>query len=213
VLRHRLLSDLGDEPAFERPIRQATAQLDRHYRQAYRALVAALDSDRYHVLVEALRLLGSQVPDTKAAARRVDRLGARLVAKADRRVHRTMTAAVGLPASAQRDQLLHDARKAAKQARYAAEAVAPAIGDQARSYAAAMSALQEELGQRQDAVLAQRQLLALAVGQPWDLAFLYGRLHAREAQRVVSLDTDLDQAWHAACADGTREWLGDSRTS
>lgn len=207
VLQHRLLAGHGDEPTFARPLRLAAGQLGRDYRAAHRNLLDALESDRYHALVDGLRMLAAKPQGTKTAAKRADRTGARKVAKADRRLHRTMTAGVGLPAGVERNRALHDARKAAKQARYAAEAVAPALGKPARSFADAMKQLQKKLGARQDAVVAQGRLLELASNQRWDLAFLCGQLHAREVRRAAAVDEALDKIWRAASDEGIRAWL------
>jgi CHAD domain-containing protein len=53
-----------------------------------------------------------------------------------------------------RDTALHEARKAAKRSRYAAEAATPALGKQARRFAKRMKAVQSALGDHHDAVTA-----------------------------------------------------------
>ena len=52
------------------------------------------------------------------------------------------------------DEDLHAVRIRAKRARYAAEAVAPAIGKAAKRFASAVADVQEVLGNHQDAVVA-----------------------------------------------------------
>ncbi|PWU21564.1 MAG: CHAD domain containing protein [Candidatus Rokuibacteriota bacterium] len=56
------------------------------------------------------------------------------------------------------DAELHDVRIRTKRVRYAAEAVAPLVGKQARTFAAAAAALQDVLGDLNDAVVAERWL-------------------------------------------------------
>ena len=94
------------------------------------------------------------------------------------------------PAGAEREELLHDARKAAKRARYAGESVSRIFGKDAVAFAAAMEDVQEALGEHQDSVLTRERLRDLARHtSSTDAAFLYGRLHALEeasAARVAA---------------------------
>jgi CHAD domain-containing protein len=80
--------------------------------------------------------------------------------------------------------LLHDARKAAKRARYAAEAAAPVLGGKtAARLARRYRKLQEVLGEHQDSVLAVDFLHRLALhseGEPTTFSFAVGVLYERE---------------------------------
>ena len=80
------------------------------------------------------------------------------------------------PDAPSRQSAEHEARKAAKRVRYAAEAAVPVAGEPARQLARAAEEVQEALGRRQDAVVAQAVLadLALAPGTPAGYAFAYG---------------------------------------
>ncbi|MET8544708.1 CHAD domain-containing protein, partial [Kitasatospora sp. NPDC004799] len=107
--------------------------------------------------------------------------------------HRTHGKREGEPSSrppaaapGERDLALHEARKAAKRARYAGETAAPAVGARAERYARRMRAVQEVLGDHQDAVVAASTLAAEAAasGEPFGYGVLYGRqLAAQEAAR------------------------------
>ena len=66
------------------------------------------------------------------------------------------------PEGAKREELLHEARKSAKRARYAAESVSSAFGKHATAFAAAMEGMQEALGEHQDSVVARQRLRELA---------------------------------------------------
>ena len=61
------------------------------------------------------------------------------------------------------DARLHEVRKAAKRARYAAEAAEPVLGPRARRMARRAEALQELLGEHQDSVTARSLLRQLGV--------------------------------------------------
>src|SRR5205814_929201 len=62
------------------------------------------------------------------------------------------------------DEALHEVRKRAKQARYAAEAVTGVIGKPAGRLASAVAGVQEVLGGLQDAVVAEEWLRKAATG-------------------------------------------------
>ncbi|NKY10822.1 CHAD domain-containing protein, partial [Cellulomonas hominis] len=103
----------------------------------------------------------------------------------------------------------HRARKAAKAARYAGEAVRPAFGKGARRYARAMEALQEVLGEHHDAVVARARLRELArVAPDTGVAFLYGRLHAAEEARGREAERGVRAAARAARGRKLRRWFG-----
>ena len=69
------------------------------------------------------------------------------------------------------------ARKAAKRARYAGEAMTPAIGKDARRFANQMKKVQSVLGDHQDAVIAREveRELGIAAHLAGENAFSYGR--------------------------------------
>ena len=88
------------------------------------------------------------------------------------------------PAGPARDAALHQARKSARRARYAAEAASPATGKQARRFARQMKQVQSVLGDQHDAVLARQAARDLGIGAylAGENAFTYGLLHERELQ-------------------------------
>ena len=112
-------------------------QLAHAYRAAHERVLADLDSHRYHELMAALEAVLTAPPLRKRAQAPAGKVLPRLVGRSYDRVRRDVKQAHSLPAGAERDERLHDARKAAKQARYAGEAVAPVFGKDADRFAAA----------------------------------------------------------------------------
>src|SRR5207244_816693 len=123
--------------------------------EARRALLAALDSGRYLALLESLDRLIEATPFTPEAEKRAGKVLPALVWKALRRTRRRMDTAKVADAGQRQNLALHEARKAAKRARYAAEAVAPAAGKQASRTAKALKKVQSTLGAHQDTVIAR----------------------------------------------------------
>jgi CHAD domain-containing protein len=102
------------------------------------------------------------------------------------------------------DQQLHAVRIRAKRSRYAAEAVAPALGTRARRFAKAVAGLQDVLGDHQDAVVAATWLRATAESsQSRDDVFVAGVLTGMI--RVVEHETRA--AWPAAWEKARRRRL------
>ena len=119
-----------------------------------------------------------------------------------------MKQADATPAGAEREELLHDARKAAKRARYAGESVSRIFGKDAVAFAAAMEDVQEALGEHQDSVLTRERLRDLARHtSSTDAAFLYGRLHALEEAAAEQSQRHFDAAWKAAGRKSLHRWL------
>ena len=141
-------------------------------------LLAALDSDRYFSLLDDLdRLLAEPPLTAKAASPGAGALPAaarRAARQADRRMHRAWDA----PAGQRRNEALHLARKSARRARYAAEAMTPAVGRKAARFAKRMKQVQSVLGEHQDSVIAAAQARDLGIGAhlAGENAFSYGLL-------------------------------------
>jgi CHAD domain-containing protein len=118
--------------------------------------------------------------------------------------------ALELPPGHDRDLALHDARKAAKRARYAAEAARPALGKPAKRLAKRMKAVQSLLGDHQDSVVAREALRTLAVqahaaGEP---AFTWGLLYGREEAAAAARERELPEVWERASRAKLRAALG-----
>jgi CHAD domain-containing protein len=91
----------------------------------------------------------------------------------------------------------HEARIRAKKARYAAEAVAPVLGEDVKRFAKALSGVTELLGEHQDAWVAQQTLKALAERPEVDgvRGFSLGLLHQFEFEQEMFARTDFVDLW------------------
>jgi CHAD domain-containing protein len=177
--------------------------------EARRTAVAALDSDRYLALLDALDALGADPPLLKAAAHAPEGVLAKAVLKEYDRLAARMDRALSLPVGEERDLAMHDARKAAKRARYAAEVARPALGKAAKRFGKRMKAVQQVLGDHQDSVVAREALRDLAVRAhaAGESAFVWGLLYGREEARAGARERELPGVWAEASAPGIRAAL------
>ncbi|HET9518353.1 MAG TPA: CHAD domain-containing protein, partial [Actinoplanes sp.] len=166
-------------------------QLDR----GRTALGAALDDNRYLRLLDDLDRLCDTDPAPGGDLRRPARKALR---KADR-----------LLDSARDDEHLHTARKAYKQARYAAEVFVPSAGKPAKRLVTALTGLQDALGAHQDTVVARALLRELAgqAHQAGESGFGYGVLHARQQAVGEQALAGLPAARRRAGRRKLRNWL------
>ncbi|MGW1841754.1 CYTH and CHAD domain-containing protein [Streptomyces sp. NPDC001966] len=165
-----------------------------------RRTVAVLDGKRYLALLESLDALLAAPPLLPAAARAPGRELSRAVLKEYGRLADRTGHALELPPGHDRDLAVHEARKAAKRVRYAAEAARPALGRPAKRFATRMKAVQSLLGDHQDSVVARETLRTLAVqahaaGEP---AFTWGLLYGREEAIAAARERELPEVWRRA---------------
>ncbi len=182
VLGARLVVELAELPELTDAgtARWLGEQVDAAWSRARSALLAELDSDRYLALLDALESLVAGPALPGRAAEGPEPRGARASVRHDlRRVRRALRdarVARGTPDAA---TALHQVRKAAKRARYAAEAVVPRVGARAERLALRMEALQDLLGAHQDDVVLRARLRELAAVAQARSAFGLGVLHER----------------------------------
>ena len=143
---------------------------------SHAAVMAALNSERYAALLDALDTLiaGQKTgPDANRQARTVV---PRAVGRSYRRTRRRMRAALRKQPGPARDAALHEARKAAKRARYAAEAAVPVSGKPAAGFARKMKKIHSLLGAHQDTVVGRQvaRRLGVAAHLAGESAFTYG---------------------------------------
>ncbi len=161
VLHVRLTRAVGELPD-ELVLGPVQARLTRFFvgreAAARTALVAALDSDLYRALPGAINDLLADPPSTPRARSRGHGELLALIDKAHRRVAEHITAANRLGTGDDRDTQWHEARKASKRLRHAAEAAAPVLGKPAHRLVGHVMHVQELLGDYQDAVVARQVL-------------------------------------------------------
>jgi CHAD domain-containing protein len=196
VMAARLQAALAEEPAelVVGPVaRQISVSFSTQHAQARDRLLAALTSERYAALLERLDEVVDGPPVkavTKAALRKRARKALhRVTARLDLAERLADAPGAGarvtppLPGvTPDRDTALHDARKAAKRARYAAEALRPLGGKDARRLVKRFKHLQEMLGVHQDSIITRQVLRDQGMRAYLDgqNSFTYGLLHAKQ---------------------------------
>jgi len=108
-----------------------------------------------------------------------------------------------------RDPVWHRVRILGKRARYACEAAEPAFGAPARRLVRRLTAVQDILGEHQDAVITADTLLELAHQQPADteLVLACGRLVERERTAAQAARTTFHAAWSTVDTPRYTGWL------
>lgn len=212
VLRDRLrvaVSGFDDELVLGPVTARIETEMIKRHSAAHKALIQALDGDRYLHLLDDLEALVETPSFTDRGRRPARRELSRLVTHACRRVDRAAVAAEHAEGTAAHPVRLHDVRKAAKRARYACESVSPVFGPPARRLAGRMETVQEILGEHQDSVVASQIIreLAIAACGARENSFTFGVLHAYEADRAASALQAYAPALRACQKKTVRRWL------
>jgi CHAD domain-containing protein len=173
------------------------------------AVLEALDGDRYLSLLDSLDALLVDPPLTPEARRPAAEVLPAAVRHARRRLRRRMRRARHTPAGPGRDTALHEARKAAKRTRYAAEAVSPAFGKPARHFAKRVKTVQSVLGDHHDGVVARAMIRDLGVQAhlAGENAFAFGALYEQDACRAQDLEAQARRDWKRAAKHKYSAWL------
>jgi CHAD domain-containing protein len=200
---HGEARDLGGslEPLFE--------VLEGRRARSRAALRTALDSARYLELLDRL-VEAAGNPALKPAAGRPAKEALPPLARRSWKRLRKEARKLG-PGSADED--FHRARVLAKRARYAAEAIAPALGAKrgraADRFAGRAADIQDVLGELQDSAVAGNTVLGVARERPGDGAFnlAAGRLVERELQRGKLARERFPSAWRRLSRPKRRGWM------
>lgn len=196
VLRKRLdamLDDLDDTLQLG-PVRaRVHTELDHEQAEHWQSLQHDITGPRYLALLADIDAWVTRPPCTAAAGKPAQAM-AKLLAQAEKKVTRRLE-----HANATADiHLLHDARKAAKRARYAAEAAQPVIGAQATAvHADRYQRLQDLLGEHQDSLVSAellRRLGTKAGSIQGENGFAFGILYEREQQAARTARTEARRA-------------------
>lgn len=192
VLGARLAAEAAELPPDEaRAVKDLLSHLTSRRGVHREQLLGALRTPRYVALLEALveasrrpQLRGEGSEPAAAAL-------APLLEASWKRLRQGVTALGREPADAE----LHALRIRAKHLRYAAEAVTPVFGVRARKLGRSARALQQVLGEHQDAVVASGWLHDAAREVPREAAFAAGMLAVREQSRAARTRDEWRGAW------------------
>lgn len=161
------------------------AALEQQRAVARRELLTALDADGYRLLLARLRLPPRLAPG-------VERVRLERVAHKE---FRRLTKAVDRLGKRPRDGDLHGLRIQLKRTRYAAE-LAPSRGGRRKRFLEHAGALQDLLGEYQDAVVAEERLRTATVVDPQTAAaYVAGRIAERQSGRRSVVAERLPAAW------------------
>ncbi|CAM5738782.1 CHAD domain-containing protein [Streptomyces badius] len=171
-----------------------------------RRIIDVLDGQRYLDLLEALDALVADPPLRPAARKAPGKALPRAVLKDYEKLARRMDRALERPPGPERDTAMHEARKAAKRARYAGESARPALGKPAKRFAKRVKAVQSVLGGHQDSVVAREALRTLAIQShaAGETAFTWGLLYGQEEAAAEARERELPEVWARASDPGLR---------
>ncbi|WP_329144814.1 CYTH and CHAD domain-containing protein [Streptomyces niveus] len=213
VLAERLTERVGahDTTLLLGPVHARLRIWDAEGRTDARAgTLAVLDSARYLRLLDSMEALLADPPLLDGAARKPAKALPRAIVKDYERLAGRVEYALTLAPGEERDLALHDARKAAKRARYAADAAGPALGKPAKRFSKRMKAVQSVLGDHQDSVVARDALrdLAIKAHAAGESAFTWGLLYGEEEARAADRERELPRVWRKSADPKLRTALG-----
>jgi len=159
-------------------------------RRDRRRLLRHLGDERAMLLFDHLVAASADPATVSRTDRRARDVMPKLVRKRWKRLDRAIGRLGRHPAPAE----LHAVRILAKRLRYATEAVAPAVGKQARKFAKDAAAIQDALGELNDAAVAGAWLTEIAERLDGPAAFAAGQM----AQQLVVEAGTHDEQWRAA---------------
>jgi CHAD domain-containing protein len=199
VLIDRLREDAASlEPEERRALRSLFRTLERRRVSARRALLDALESERYVALLDRLEreVAEPRTSDSEASLHELAAAEFKRLVKAVRKLSAE-------PA----DEDLHAVRIKGKRARYCAELAEAAVGAPASRFVSAAKRLQDVVGEHQDAVVAETALRSLATAQRTPLGLLaVGRLVERQRLHRAAAREEFASAWRRVKGRGRRAW-------
>jgi len=201
VMAERLRSRTASLPDVDgHAVAELAAQLDVESEEARGRLVLDMRSDRYIALLERLVDAARNPSITEPAKERATEVVTVMAAGDWKRLRKAVEALGDDPADAE----LHQVRILAKRSRYAAEAAEPVLGKPPARFAAALTELQDLLGDHQDSVTAQQWLRRAAEGS---LAFVAGQLTAIERDVAFSDRSLWRRKWKLVARKRLRRWM------
>jgi CHAD domain-containing protein len=207
VLSERLRSQVSRLPAPDvKSVDLLLQRLAETGHDAFEHIVATLDDDRYVELLEALVDFAGEpkfATEPSGLAHRAARpIFIDIVRKPSRRLERAVDA---LSPDAL-DTAYHAVRIRAKRVRYAAEAVTPLYGKDARRFARAIADVQTVLGNNQDTTVAEAWLRDAAKALP-STRLVAGELIAFERDDRDRLRAQFWKVWKKTSRRKLRKWM------
>jgi CHAD domain-containing protein len=187
-----------------RGVARVLATLEAERDSAHVELLAALRGERYLALLDRL-VVAANAP---ALLLEADLPAVTVLPGLVRTPWRTLAKRARTLGGAPSDEELHALRIRTKRVRYAAEAMAPLVGRQARTFATAAAALQDVLGTLNDALVAERWLREWAHGS----RSLHGVFAAGELAGLERASAQRDRgrwkkAWKKLASPKLRSWM------
>ncbi|MDP9299602.1 MAG: CYTH and CHAD domain-containing protein [Actinomycetota bacterium] len=203
VLIGRMLARIRELPDQDRAAAAPILARLEHERGRRRSeLLVGLGSARYLTLLDELIEARRRPPVADPAdERRVRPVLRKVTRKAWRRTAR----AVDRLGRSSPDSALHEIRKRAKRARYAAELGREVFGKRAMRLAERLADVQDGLGEVQDTVVAEERLRSLRL--PSDSAFVAGMLVCGERAARAKARRRWPGLWKAARRKRSRRWF------
>ncbi len=173
------------------------------------AVAAALKSARYEALLDQLDQLIADPPAGAEASAPAAKALPAAAFRSYRKTRRRMRTALRAPVGREQEAAFHQARKGAKQTRYAAEAVRPVLDAEAAQLARRMKKLQSVLGDHQDTVVGRQiaRKLGVAAHLAGENAFSYGLFYGRDACKGARLQQRAAKAWKKASRARDHGWM------
>jgi CHAD domain-containing protein len=205
VLLERLRRRAARLPEREQPgAIVALASLQSAREEAHADLLAALRSYRYGALVDRL----VEAANTPALARKARTPARALLPRLVRRPWRSLARYVHALGSPPTDTDLHRVRIRTKRVRYAAEAVAPVVGDDAWAFARTAARMQKILGDLNDAVVAEGWLHERGRDESRpEVVRAAAAMAAAERAAAAHSRTRWEKAWKELASPKLREWM------
>ena len=207
VVHERIRVLLGEQRV-ELVLGAVQARVDDHVRRRRPEVTARvgllLDSRRWWQLRADLDRAGEEAAaGTEDDARRQLRRDWRRLRRRARRAAQTVDERA-------HETALHEVRKAAKRARYAAETLGPMFAENAALMESAAEAVQQALGDHRDTLLTRRVLREMGViaHLDGDNGFTFGRLHALEEAAGAAALGAYEEAHTLLERPRLRRWLG-----
>jgi CHAD domain-containing protein len=213
-----ILGAVRDGDVLLERMRKSAATLERNARGAVRVLssleaardeahaelLAVLRGERYVTLLDRLVAAANE----PALLLEADLPAPALLTDLVRRPWRSLAKTVKSLGPDPTDEQLHDVRIRTKRVRYAAEAVTPLVGKQARAFSSAAARLQEVLGDLNDAVVAEAWLVEWARGsRSMPGVFSAGELAGLERANAKECRGRWAKAWRELASPKLRSWM------